>query len=553
MMKDHLADVSAEHLPTAQRIIELHEQFASEFDPLNLQKFREWADEELRLAQQINWSYGLIHAHADVAQVERTSGDLPGSIAHLTSAEAHARTIGDTLLTATMLIRLGSEQLHTSDFKESLRCASEAIEVISEEEHPDYYAQCQCLLSYAYLGLTQYDRAVGPATRAREIARAHGIWTQESKALLALGMICDLTSDHKQAVRFYEAALDISLNHGDQNTAGTIYVNMSNSLVHDGQTPRAVECAERAIELARQSGDPRSEAVATRTLGTSLLENGEFDQARISFERSLQSYLALGIRESAAGILGWIGQLEQQRGNLAEAAHSFRQMIAMTDTTNMRYLRSLAHGDLYKVLKQLGNAVAALEQLEECKRLEAELFTEESDKRLQEMKVRFELDKAQSHAEIERLRSVQLQYQLDAKQRELAATAMSLARQSELLGRFRNELRQIVRDDSDPATGMKAVREKLKELPSEAIDWSKFEAEFQQAYPEFRARLMEKYPMLTKMEVRICSLVKVRLASMDISQLLNLSERTVETHRLNIRRKMELGKRADLYEVLAEL
>jgi tetratricopeptide (TPR) repeat protein len=553
MANDHLADVTAEHRETARRIVELHERFTSEFDPLNLQKFREWADEELRLAQQINWSYGLIHAHADVAQIERNLGNLSASIAHLASAEAHARTIRDPLLTATILIRLGSEHLHTSGFEESLRCANEALEVISEEENPDHYVRSQCLLSYAYVGLSQYDRAMDSATRAREIARAHGIWAQESNALLALGMTCDCMVDHRQAIRFYEAALEISLAHGDQNTAGTIYVNMSNSLVHDGQTARAVECAERAAELARQSGDPRSEAVATRTLGTSLLEIGEFEQARASFERSIESYLALGIREPAAGILGWIGQLEQQRGNLAEAAHCFRQMIAMTDTTNMRYLRSVAHDELYKVLKQLGNSAEALEQLEECKRLESEFFTEESDKRLQEMKVRYELDKAQSQAEIERLRSEQLQYQLDAKQRELAATAMSLARQSELLGRFRNELRQIVRNDIDPAAGMKAVREKLKELPSEVIDWSKFEAEFQQAYPEFRSNLAGKYPMLTKMEVRICSLVKVRLASIDISQLLNLSERTVETHRLNIRRKMELGKRADLYEVLAEL
>jgi DNA-binding CsgD family transcriptional regulator len=65
--------------------------------------------------------------------------------------------------------------------------------------------------------------------------------------------------------------------------------------------------------------------------------------------------------------------------------------------------------------------------------------------------------------------------------------------------------------------------------------------------------LEEKYPMLTKMEVRICSLVKVRLTTLDISQLLCLSERTVENHRMNIRKKIGLGQRKDLYELLAEI
>jgi DNA-binding CsgD family transcriptional regulator len=128
---------------------------------------------------------------------------------------------------------------------------------------------------------------------------------------------------------------------------------------------------------------------------------------------------------------------------------------------------------------------------------------------------------------------------------------MSLARQSELLGRFRNDLRQIMHDSSEPLQIVRKFREKLKELPCDSIDWTKFEAEFQRTYPEFRAKLMEKYPSLTKMEVRICSLVKVRLTALDISQLLCLSERTVENHRMNIRRKMELGKGEDLYELLA--
>lgn len=97
------------------------------------------------------------------------------------------------------------------------------------------------------------------------------------------------------------------------------------------------------------------------------------------------------------------------------------------------------------------------------------------------------------------------------------------------------------------------VPERLKELPCEAIDWTQFEAEFSSTYPEFQTRLVHQYPELTGMEMKVCAFLKLRLTSADIARLLCLSERSVEGHRLRIRRKMGLGRGTDVHDVLAEI
>jgi DNA-binding CsgD family transcriptional regulator len=193
---------------------------------------------------------------------------------------------------------------------------------------------------------------------------------------------------------------------------------------------------------------------------------------------------------------------------------------------------------------------SALEHFEKHQELRARIFTEESNKQLNELRVLRDLEKAESRAEIERLKAERLEQQLDAKQRELAATAMHLARQTETLGRFRNDLRYIIRESSDSIVIVKSIKLKLEELPCESIDWGKFESEFQETYPEFTAKLVKKYPSLTKMEARICSLVKLQLTTPDIAQLLCVSDRTVENHRMHIRKKMELKKGVELHDVL---
>jgi DNA-binding CsgD family transcriptional regulator len=128
---------------------------------------------------------------------------------------------------------------------------------------------------------------------------------------------------------------------------------------------------------------------------------------------------------------------------------------------------------------------------------------------------------------------------------------MHLARQTELLGRFRNDLRAIMQQTTDPLSIVKQFKEKLKELPCEAIDWSKFDAEFRSTYPEFQSKLVQRWPALTGMELKVCSLLKLRLTSVDIGKLLCISERSVESHRYNIRKKMGLKRGEDLHEALA--
>jgi DNA-binding CsgD family transcriptional regulator len=128
---------------------------------------------------------------------------------------------------------------------------------------------------------------------------------------------------------------------------------------------------------------------------------------------------------------------------------------------------------------------------------------------------------------------------------------MNMAKQTEMLGEFRNDLRSIMHNASDPLTIVKQFNEKLKDLPSESIDWTKFEAEFRQTYPEFQSKLVQRYPELTGMELKVCALLKLKLTSADIAKLLCLSERSVEGHRLRIRRKMGLSQGEDVHTVLA--
>jgi len=58
---------------------------------------------------------------------------------------------------------------------------------------------------------------------------------------------------------------------------------------------------------------------------------------------------------------------------------------------------------------------------------------------------------------------------------------------------------------------------------------------------QFISNLSNQHPSLSKKEVRICSLIKLQLSSKEIGVMMNLSSRSVDTYRYNIRKKMNIS------------
>jgi DNA-binding response OmpR family regulator len=99
--------------------------------------------------------------------------------------------------------------------------------------------------------------------------------------------------------------------------------------------------------------------------------------------------------------------------------------------------------------------------------------------------------------------------------------------------------------------------EKLKKIGLKAraaAHVSILESNIKDITSSFSQRLSSKYLNLTSKEIQIANLVKEGKTSKDIGELLNVSERTVDFHRKNIRNKLGLqDKRANLRSCLINL
>lgn len=148
----------------------------------------------------------------------------------------------------------------------------------------------------------------------------------------------------------------------------------------------------------------------------------------------------------------------------------------------------------------------------------------------------------------------QLEEKLVIQQREVEFTIHELVKQNSLLYEVLKEVRKLSK--YTVGEGNDIVERLMNKLDRNIISLEskkELEQQWTLVHAEFINLLKFRYPEFTCTECKIAALLKMKLTSSNISAVMFLSKRTVEFHRLNIRKKMRLNKDDDIHLALLEL
>ena len=141
------------------------------------------------------------------------------------------------------------------------------------------------------------------------------------------------------------------------------------------------------------------------------------------------------------------------------------------------------------------------------------------------------------------------------KKNELLALSLHLVQKNEVLSEIKSLIEML--ENNKNVQERELILIKLKHILNFNIDhnqsWKIFQQQFTSCHPSFMRKLVEIYPALSITEKRVCALLRIYMSSKDIASLLNLSIRTVEDHRNNIRKKLNLIVKENLSEFLSKL
>ncbi len=452
----------------------------------------------------------------------------------------------------------GIATLYLKDFQyaKSLEYYEKALALYEEVGDKTGIAYTIGVIGVTYRGISEYAKSLSFYEQALALNEEIDYKPGVAKNTADIGIVYAYLSEYAKALEYLNKAVGLCEELGDKNGVARHTDNIGGVYRLLSQYAKALEYCEMALTLSEEIGDKWSVCFELSNIGDILHKLGRTQEAKEYFQRSLKMMREeIKLDEGASATLISIGSLLAEEEQFGEAIEKLEEGLALAEKLGERREASEAHKELATIYKKVGDSANTLEHTEKYHALKEEIFSDDTRKRVEAFNFRVATANKERDLKLARLEKEQAEAALRLKERDLANTASSLAAQTELLGNFRADLRKIVLrpDRYEPEDIIRQVKAKLKELPCEMIDFSKFEGQFATVHPEFRAKLETTYPDLTPQEVKMCMLIHVNLKTPAVARLMCLSERTVEKHRENIRKKLDVKKGEDLAELLRKL
>ncbi|TRX21604.1 helix-turn-helix and ligand-binding sensor domain-containing protein [Flavobacterium franklandianum] len=175
-------------------------------------------------------------------------------------------------------------------------------------------------------------------------------------------------------------------------------------------------------------------------------------------------------------------------------------------------------------------------------------YHKQQEKLIEENNRLLEIKELEIEQQLMKVENEKLTLDVDMKNRELAATSMSLNSKNELLAFIKEDLKKT--SESNNSLSVKSVIRTINKNITEEDSWKVFKEAFDNADKDFLKKIKLAHPSLTPNDLRLCAYLRLNLSSKEIAPLLNISLRSVEIKRYRLRKKMDLHHDQGLVEYI---
>ena len=135
-------------------------------------------------------------------------------------------------------------------------------------------------------------------------------------------------------------------------------------------------------------------------------------------------------------------------------------------------------------------------------------------------------------------------------EKELMTLSTRLLYNKQYFKEIRTDLKGLKTDD---ISTIKSINHQINSVLNKDDEWDALQKHFNTICSGFYTKLLEKHPTLTEIELRHCMFIKMHLLTKEVSKILLVDPRSVQTARYRIKKKLELGENDDLRDYLLKI
>lgn len=479
-------------------------------------------------------------------------GTYDAALERLEAAREIFVSIGASQPLARLLNSIGNLYHRTGQTQKALRTYNEGAALLGDDDR-DLLGRIRCNVALILGGLGAYQEASTifleflPYYEERDQIQACTI-------LDNLGGLYAELGDHQQATRFLLRALECARASGNLYGQAMTLGNLGALNNEAGRYQEALGYQHEALAICERLGDRDGITRALHNLGVCHELQGNYPEALRYLRRSARQAHAIGNARSNGYTQACIGAILRKTGKGAMAVRTLERAARIARRVEDALLEYNIYNELSHAHEAAGNLAGALACYRRYADMREQVQSEETKRKIAELQVRFDLERAEQEKEIYRLRSEQLEKDLRIKTGELTTMALRLVQRSEMLFSVKEGIAEVLTAQNGSAhPTLRTMFHTMQGSERSDGEWGSFQQQFHRVHPDYIRALSAQFPSLSPTELKICALLKINLNSKEVARLLHVSLRDIENHRYRIRKKLGLASGDNLASFLASV
>jgi tetratricopeptide (TPR) repeat protein/DNA-binding CsgD family transcriptional regulator len=435
-------------------------------------------------------------------------------------------------------------------YSEALRLYYEPLEISRKNNDHKHVVQLLAAIGDTYRILGDYSNGLDALSEALQIGEQIEFLQGMAIASNNMAIIYCYLQEYENALTSYRRSLDLNRTIGNGTGQTTALINIGTVLMTLGNFEDAAKHHHEALHISREIGSIRLEAHALAEIAHIESIRGDQGRALDLLQQVLTMHEQIGYNAGRAEALKAMGHLFAQLHQWKQSLIHFTAALGIVQEMAYHYLECNLYQELASVEEHLGNYRSSLEHYKQYIELRNELDTQEIRRKLAHLEVRAEVEQAEYEQNRLRRNAEYLQNEQGYQSRELVAMALKVAEHNQFITHLKDE---VLPNAPANADGLVAeIRKQIESTLMQQNRWCLFEQHFRYLHEGFLQLLCQRSSELTPAELKVCALLKIKLNSQDIADVLNISVHTVTTHRRRIRKKLSLQPGENLVTFLIE-
>jgi len=321
-----------------------------------------------------------------------------------------------------------------SEFAEALakiRPCLENIESIGDER---LAMSIKMNAGNAYSGLGIFDVAASWFIDVLRSAEEAGELQLVGQAHNNLGIVYRRLKDLDKAEAEFREVIEIAKKSDDKPLLSKAYNNLCGEFFFRGDWDQAMNYSLMAMEINQELGEQYGIQACLTNQGAIYHKRGELDKAMKCFEEALAIATVLGVKHQVATLHMNIGHVYQARKEYNKALKYFRKGLVIAEKISAKDLQDHIYEAVATIQydrRRWKNAFDAIDKLLE---LRVDRFTGQQRKTVEELHIRYEVERKEREAALIRERNAELEAEVKRRIKIEAELKQAMAKIRVLTG-----------------------------------------------------------------------------------------------------------------------